>query len=189
MSKAGQLRMCDIRDAYRLIGDCRDLGSDSVLWQGRMLEGLVRLIGARAASTGEGRWRRPAEAPAPASAFSVGFTPPAWNGYLLTVASPCGVVFGRWVTPEVAGVGTAPSGIVELSLRGLNTARAPRIPSTPVGSRVHNLGFLRCLRHEGAKKWPKGFAAALRALDLPLSCSRMDKVNVTSRSHLSQGYS
>ena len=26
-------------------------------------------------------------------------TEPAWNGYLLTVACPCGVVFGRWVTP------------------------------------------------------------------------------------------
>ena len=23
---------------------------------------------------------------------------PAWNGYLLTVACPCGVVFERWVT-------------------------------------------------------------------------------------------
>jgi len=23
-----------------------------------------------------------------------------WNGYLLTVTCPCGVVFGRWVTPE-----------------------------------------------------------------------------------------
>ena len=29
-------------------------------------------------------------------------TAPAWNGYLLTVACPCGVVFGRWVTPEDA---------------------------------------------------------------------------------------
>jgi hypothetical protein len=29
-------------------------------------------------------------------------TEPAWNGYLLTVASPCRVVFGRWVTPEDA---------------------------------------------------------------------------------------
>ena len=26
-------------------------------------------------------------------------TEPAWNGYLLTVACPCGVVFERWVTP------------------------------------------------------------------------------------------
>jgi hypothetical protein len=29
-------------------------------------------------------------------------TEPAWNGYLLTVACPCGVTFGRWVTPEDA---------------------------------------------------------------------------------------
>ena len=29
-------------------------------------------------------------------------TEPAWNGYLLTVACSCGVVFGRWVTPEDA---------------------------------------------------------------------------------------
>jgi len=29
-------------------------------------------------------------------------TEPAWNGYLLTVACPCGVVFGRWVTPQEA---------------------------------------------------------------------------------------
>jgi hypothetical protein len=29
---------------------------------------------------------------------------PAWNGYLLTVACPCGVVFERSVTPEEANV-------------------------------------------------------------------------------------
>ena len=29
-------------------------------------------------------------------------TEPAWNGFLLTVACPCGVVFGRWITPEEA---------------------------------------------------------------------------------------
>ena len=29
-------------------------------------------------------------------------TEPAWNGYLLTVACPCGVVFERWVTPKDA---------------------------------------------------------------------------------------
>jgi hypothetical protein len=27
---------------------------------------------------------------------------PEWNGYLLTVACPCGVVFGRWVTAKDA---------------------------------------------------------------------------------------
>ena len=73
MAKSGQLRMCDIRDAYRLIGDCRDLGRDSVLWQGRMLEGLVRLIGARAASTVRADGDGPQNRPLPRSAFSVGF--------------------------------------------------------------------------------------------------------------------
>jgi hypothetical protein len=29
-------------------------------------------------------------------------TEPAWNGYLLTVACSCGVVFERWVMPEDA---------------------------------------------------------------------------------------
>ena len=29
-------------------------------------------------------------------------TEPASNGYRLTVACPCGVVFERWVTPEEA---------------------------------------------------------------------------------------
>jgi hypothetical protein len=29
-------------------------------------------------------------------------TEPAWNGYLLTVACACGVVFGRWVTSDEA---------------------------------------------------------------------------------------
>ena len=27
-------------------------------------------------------------------------TEPAWNGYQLTVASPCGIVFERWGTPD-----------------------------------------------------------------------------------------
>ena len=31
-------------------------------------------------------------------------TEPAWNGYRLTVACACGVVFERWVTPEDADV-------------------------------------------------------------------------------------
>ena len=29
-------------------------------------------------------------------------TEPAGNGDLLTVTCPCGVVFGRWITPEEA---------------------------------------------------------------------------------------
>jgi hypothetical protein len=35
-------------------------------------------------------------------ALTADATEPAWNGYLLTVACPCGVVFERWVMPEEA---------------------------------------------------------------------------------------
>jgi len=38
----------------------------------------------------------------PHGALTADAAEPAWNGYLLTVACPCGVVFGRWVTPEEA---------------------------------------------------------------------------------------
>jgi hypothetical protein len=38
----------------------------------------------------------------PHGALTADATEPVWNGYLLTVACPCGVVFERWVTPEDA---------------------------------------------------------------------------------------
>jgi uncharacterized membrane protein YccC len=41
----------------------------------------------------------------PHGPLSADATEPAWNGYRLTVACACGVVFGRWVTPEDADAG------------------------------------------------------------------------------------
>jgi hypothetical protein len=38
----------------------------------------------------------------PHGSLTADATEPAWDGYLLTVACPCGRVFGRWVTPEDA---------------------------------------------------------------------------------------
>ena len=38
----------------------------------------------------------------PHGSLAADATEPAWNGYVLTVACPCGVVFGRWMTPEDA---------------------------------------------------------------------------------------
>jgi hypothetical protein len=35
----------------------------------------------------------------PHGSLTADATPPAWNGYLLTVACPCGAVFEWWVTP------------------------------------------------------------------------------------------
>jgi hypothetical protein len=72
MEKADLLRVQDVRDAYRLIGQCRDLGSDPALWHQRMLEGLCRLVGARAAAGGEGRWVRPHSPIEVISAFDAG---------------------------------------------------------------------------------------------------------------------
>jgi len=38
----------------------------------------------------------------PHGSLTADATEPAWNGYLITVACPCGVTLGRWVTPEEA---------------------------------------------------------------------------------------
>src|SRR5690348_17295497 len=73
MRKSDLLRVRDVRDAYRLIGECRDLGSEPALWQVRMLEGLCQLIGAAVGSGGEGFWVRPTHPIQPLSAFEVRF--------------------------------------------------------------------------------------------------------------------
>jgi DNA-binding CsgD family transcriptional regulator len=63
----------DVRDAYRLIVECRDLGSDPALWQMRMLAGVCQIIGAPTGSCGEGFWARPVHPIQPLSFFDVGF--------------------------------------------------------------------------------------------------------------------
>src|SRR5262245_5661433 len=73
MGKSDLLRVQDVRDAYRLIGECRDLGSDLRLWQQRMVEGLRGLVGVPAASGGEGRWTRPSGGVEAISAVDAGF--------------------------------------------------------------------------------------------------------------------
>jgi DNA-binding CsgD family transcriptional regulator len=54
MGRSDLLRVQDVRDAYRVIGECRDLGGDPALWQVRMFEGLCRLIGTPVVVGGEG---------------------------------------------------------------------------------------------------------------------------------------
>jgi hypothetical protein len=49
MTQADQLRLKDLRAVYRLIGECRELGSDACAWRRHMLEGLRQLVGARVA--------------------------------------------------------------------------------------------------------------------------------------------
>ncbi len=73
MGKSDLLRIQDVRDAYRLIGECRDLGSTPALWHQRMFDGLCELIGAPATSGGEAWWIRPHRAIEPIAAFGTGF--------------------------------------------------------------------------------------------------------------------
>jgi DNA-binding CsgD family transcriptional regulator len=82
MGRSGLLRVQDVRDAYRLIGECRDLGSDPKLWHQRMFEGLCRVIGAPVAAGGEGRWIRPPGAVEVISAFDTGLDARGHDLYL-----------------------------------------------------------------------------------------------------------
>jgi DNA-binding CsgD family transcriptional regulator len=85
MRKSDLLRVRDVRDAYRLIGDCRDLGSEPALWQTRMFAGLCQLVGAAVGTGGEGFWMRPAHPIQPLSFFEVGFDTHSrerWMAYL-----------------------------------------------------------------------------------------------------------
>lgn len=64
MTRWGLLGLQDVRNAYRLISECRDLGSDPALWHLKMAEELCGLIGAPMVSVGEGLWVRPGPRPA-----------------------------------------------------------------------------------------------------------------------------
>ena len=77
MSKSDALRVRDVRDAYRLIGECRDLGNDPALWHRHMFGSLCRLFGVTQATGGEGRWARPDRSIKAISAYAVSPDPVA----------------------------------------------------------------------------------------------------------------
>lgn len=55
MGKSVSLRVDDVRAAFRLVGECRDLGYDPALWLTHMGEGLSRLLDGRFIIGGEFR--------------------------------------------------------------------------------------------------------------------------------------
>jgi DNA-binding CsgD family transcriptional regulator len=73
MAKADLLRVADVRRAYRLIGECRDLGGDPTSWQPRMMEGLSQLFRDAPATGGEGRLVGTNGAIVPTTYFDHGF--------------------------------------------------------------------------------------------------------------------
>jgi len=81
MPKSDLLRVADVREAYRLIGECRDLGTDPSLWQQHLFTGLSRLYGGAAATGGEGRLTAEGGI-VPLSYFDAGFDAPDRRTYL-----------------------------------------------------------------------------------------------------------
>lgn len=73
MSKSDPIQTHELRDAFRLIGDCRDLGTHADLWPGRMFEGLLKLIGCSSGCGGEGFWQPPDGRLQPVTSFDAGF--------------------------------------------------------------------------------------------------------------------
>lgn len=63
----------------------------------------------------------------PHGSLTADATPPAWNGYLLTVACSCGVIFERWITPWDAELDL-------LRAAGLNLLRQPLTNAQPKSS-------------------------------------------------------
>jgi DNA-binding CsgD family transcriptional regulator len=53
MRKSGRVRFGDLRQAFRLIHDCRDLGHNPGAWPAVMVEGLGRLVDADVVTAGE----------------------------------------------------------------------------------------------------------------------------------------
>jgi DNA-binding CsgD family transcriptional regulator len=83
MAKADGLRVREVRDAYRLIGECRDLGRDPALWQTRMFQGLSRLFGGTVATGGEGRLVGAERAIVPLTYFDSGFDAKHLRNYMM----------------------------------------------------------------------------------------------------------
>jgi DNA-binding CsgD family transcriptional regulator len=75
MAKSARIRLGDLRSAYRIIGECRDLGSDAARWRDHGLNALCRLFGARVAIGGEMRWHGPDGALQVLQFLECGFTP------------------------------------------------------------------------------------------------------------------
>lgn len=47
MADSGRVRLEDVRAAFRLIGECRELGREPAEWRRHMLDGLGKLVGAQ----------------------------------------------------------------------------------------------------------------------------------------------
>ena len=152
MAKSDLLRFQDARDAYRLIGECRDLGSDPALWHRQMFAGLCQLIGVPMATGGEGQWPRPDGTVQPVSAFQAGFD--VARGFELYMA------YMREITPAGDPVFRAlqrvPGRLVTRTRRQLvhrhRVVSVRRLGATIIGRRRSTTGWCRSTRSRTAAR-------------------------------------
>src|SRR4051794_25453187 len=76
MGKSRHLRLRDLRDAYRLIGECRDLGGDVAAWRRHALLGLRRLVNAQVAVMSDLRDGGIGRPPEPIGVVDLGWASP-----------------------------------------------------------------------------------------------------------------
>jgi DNA-binding CsgD family transcriptional regulator len=60
MGKSANLRLADVRQTYRLLGECRELRGAGQEWAAHAFTGFTRLLGARGSNGGHVEWQRPA---------------------------------------------------------------------------------------------------------------------------------
>jgi DNA-binding CsgD family transcriptional regulator len=84
--KSERLRLSEVRAVYRLVGECRDLGSDPVAWRGHVARSLAALAGGQVSMAGEAA--RPADGATPGLIYHCedhGWTVPGdrdvWTSY------------------------------------------------------------------------------------------------------------
>ena len=109
--RSAMLRVQDVRDAYRVIGACRDTGSDPALWQRHMFEELARLFGGVPATGGEGRLTSDG-AVVPLTYFDIGFDAMDLHNYLSYMRAG-----GPAIDPFVRGLLQAPANAVARTRR------------------------------------------------------------------------
>jgi len=107
MAKADQLRVEEVRDAYRLLGECRDLGSDPELWQPRMFAALSRMFGDVPVTGGEGRISTTDGTMLPLSSYDAGHDAEDHRNYLAYVHAN-----GPTIDPFVRAMQRIPFGAI-----------------------------------------------------------------------------
>src|SRR5262249_576963 len=85
MSESSALRSADVRAVFRLVGECRELGDDSILWRQHLIAGLGPLTGAGfcvAAEIGNATQSSPFDKRTVDCGVNNGFNRAAWLGAL-----------------------------------------------------------------------------------------------------------